>query len=368
MPAASLASAVVEDVSQVTPVKGLARIVRVHDVPPFVVFQISMLTWPSCFWAARIARGREQGRAVRQDLEAVRVPVAPGVGVELDGRRERGPAVVGGGDPHVGGRLVRDVDVGAARAHADPRLVSPRLAGHLDRRAPRGRVVRRLAEHHVVAVHERGVERAVGRHLEDRVVLPLHALALTEVGLGAPADAVVARDAHVHRDARALLAGLRAAEPVVHRVDVRSARIGGDRRLPRVLDAELDLAGPSGRGHGRRHRASFRSGDGTLPRPRHRRPRRAPRPQLPGPPPRPRPRRPSRSPRPPPRPLPVSVPMTRAVGKPPRPPPAHATTTINDATQPLRIPHPLRRMTREPYAWAWSRSNRGCDQGLHASR
>ena len=218
---------------------------------------------------ARIARGREQGRAVRQDLQAVRVPVAPGVGVELDGRGERGPAVVGGGDPHVGRRLVGDVDVGAAGAHADPRLVRPRLAGHLDRRAPRGRVVRRLAEHHVVAVHERGVERAVGRHLEDRVVLPLHARALTEVGLGPPADAVVARDAHVHRDARALLACLRAAEPVVHRVDERSARIRGDRGLPRVLDAELDLAGPSGRGHGRRHRASFRSGDGTLPRLRH---------------------------------------------------------------------------------------------------
>ena len=39
-----------EDVSHVTPVKGLARIVRVHDVPPFVVLQISMLIWPGCFW------------------------------------------------------------------------------------------------------------------------------------------------------------------------------------------------------------------------------------------------------------------------------------------------------------------------------
>ena len=49
-PAASLASAVVDDVSHVTPLNGVARIVRVHDVPPFVVRQISMSIAPVCCW------------------------------------------------------------------------------------------------------------------------------------------------------------------------------------------------------------------------------------------------------------------------------------------------------------------------------
>ena len=259
---------------------------------------------------------------------------------------------MGGGDPHVGGCLVRDVDVGAARAHADPRLVSPRLAGHLDRRAPRGRVVRRLAEHHVVAVHERGVERAVGRHLEDRVVLPLHALALTEVGLGAPADAVVARDAHVHRDARALLACLRAAEPVVHRVDVRSSS-GSAAIVGSHVSSTPSLISPAHPGAvtaGAITRASAAvielcpafvtatptcasaSASGSSP---------------------------SASASPP---FAESASPSTAAARVGSDDPcgrkataattSRTTTTINDATQPLRIPRPPCRMTGEPYAWA----------------
>ena len=164
---------------------------------------------------------------------------------------------MGGDRPHVGGGLVRDVDVRAVGADADPRLVAPRLRRHLDRGAPRDSVVGGLAEHHVVAVHERGVDHAVRRDLQDGVVLPLHARALTQVRLGPPAHAVVRRDTHVHRDAGALVARLGTAEPVVHRVDVRGVRVGGDRRLPRVLHAELDLAGPSRRRHTGRHGASL---------------------------------------------------------------------------------------------------------------
>jgi hypothetical protein len=40
LPAASLPSAVVDEVSHVMPVNGVARIVRAHDVPPVVVRQI----------------------------------------------------------------------------------------------------------------------------------------------------------------------------------------------------------------------------------------------------------------------------------------------------------------------------------------
>ncbi len=39
-----------DDVSHVTPLNGVARIVRVHDVPPFVVRQISMSIAPDCCW------------------------------------------------------------------------------------------------------------------------------------------------------------------------------------------------------------------------------------------------------------------------------------------------------------------------------
>ena len=50
MPALSLPSAVVEEVSKLTPVNTCASTVRVHDVPPFVVRQVSMLIGPDACW------------------------------------------------------------------------------------------------------------------------------------------------------------------------------------------------------------------------------------------------------------------------------------------------------------------------------
>src|SRR6187397_3093498 len=46
----SLASAVVEEVSKLTPVKTWVNTVRAHDVPPFVVRQVSMLIGPDACW------------------------------------------------------------------------------------------------------------------------------------------------------------------------------------------------------------------------------------------------------------------------------------------------------------------------------
>ena len=50
VPALSLASAVVDDVSKFTPVNTWPSTVRVHDEPPFVVRQVSMLIDPLACW------------------------------------------------------------------------------------------------------------------------------------------------------------------------------------------------------------------------------------------------------------------------------------------------------------------------------
>ena len=110
-------------------------------------------------------------------------------------------------------------------------------------------MVGRLGEHDRTGVHPRGVDGSVGGRAQHRVVLERHAGAGADEVLRPERHAPVAGGLQHHRRARTVLAGLRAAEPVVHDVDVRGVRIRRDRRLPVVAgSADEHLPGPSGRG------------------------------------------------------------------------------------------------------------------------
>ena len=68
--------------------------------------------------------------------------------------------------------------------------------------------------------------------------------------LGGPVGAAVAGHADHHLRVRTRALGTADAVAVVHRVHVRSVRVGGDGRLPGVLDRQLRLAHPAGGGCG----------------------------------------------------------------------------------------------------------------------
>ena len=126
MPAPSLPRAVVDEVSKSTPREHLAqhgarpRDATVRGAPGLDVDLPTRL-----LRAAGVVRGRQHGGAVREHLEPVRVAVAAHVVVELHRGREGRARVVRGRHPHVGAGGVRDVDVHAVGAHADPRFVGP---------------------------------------------------------------------------------------------------------------------------------------------------------------------------------------------------------------------------------------------------
>ncbi len=169
--------------------------------------------------------------------------------------RERGPAVVRDADLAVAmARTVHvDVHVLSIRRHGELRLVRP-ADRHSDGIRPREAVIGglRVDDAGHVALKPDGIDGPGVVDLDDRVVLAVHdAGTAAEEMVGSPRGAAVGRHAQDDPGELATVTPARRGVAGGERVDVRSVRISGDRRLPIVgRGAPHMLGGPAGVGDG----------------------------------------------------------------------------------------------------------------------